>query len=83
MKPGTRKPAIVLVHGAFADGSEWSHVIPLLERDGYEVAAVQNHLVTLADDVATTRRVVDTVAVDKHSAPSPMTLPKAVAWPLD
>jgi len=58
-------------------------VIPLLERDGFDVTAVQNHLVTLADGVSTTRRVVDTVAVDGHSATSPMTLPKAVAWPLD
>jgi pimeloyl-ACP methyl ester carboxylesterase len=53
------KPAIVLVHGAFADGSGWNHVIPLLEKAGYTVTAVQNPLTSLADDVATTRRVVD------------------------
>jgi pimeloyl-ACP methyl ester carboxylesterase len=53
------KPTIVLVHGAFADGSSWSKVIPILERDGYYVIAVQNPLTSLADDVATTKRVID------------------------
>jgi pimeloyl-ACP methyl ester carboxylesterase len=50
---------IVLVHGAFADGSSWSKVIPLLQAKGYKVVAVQNPLSSLADDVAATRRVVD------------------------
>ena len=53
------KPAIILVHGAFADGSSWSKVIPLLEKDGYTVTAVQNPLTSLADDIATTKRVID------------------------
>lgn len=53
------KPTIVLVHGAFADGTGWQHVIPLLERDGYTVTAVQNPLTSVADDIATTRRVID------------------------
>jgi pimeloyl-ACP methyl ester carboxylesterase len=52
------KPSIVLVHGAFADGTSWQHVIPLLERDGYRVTAVQNPLTSLPDDVAT-KRVID------------------------
>ena len=55
----TPKPTIVLVHGAFADGSSWARVIPLLEGDGYAVIAVQNPLTSLADDVATTKRVID------------------------
>jgi len=50
---------VILVHGAFADGSSWGDVIPLLEKAGYEVIAVQNPLTSFADDVATTRRVVD------------------------
>ena len=50
---------IVLVHGAFADGNTWSHVIPLLEKDGYNVIAVQNAMTTYADDVATTKPVID------------------------
>lgn len=50
---------IILVHGAFADGSGWGDVIPLLEDDGYEVTAVQNPLTSYADDVTTTRRVID------------------------
>jgi pimeloyl-ACP methyl ester carboxylesterase len=55
----TAKPTIVLVHGAFADGSSWARVIPILQRDGYTVIAVQNPLTSLAADVETTRRVVD------------------------
>jgi len=53
------KPAIVLVHGAFADASGWSRVIPILQRDGYFVTAVQIPLTSLSDDVATAKRVVD------------------------
>jgi pimeloyl-ACP methyl ester carboxylesterase len=56
------KPRIVLVHGAFADGSGWQHVIPLLEDDGYHVTAVQNPLTSIDDDVATTRRVIEAEA---------------------
>jgi len=50
---------IVLVHGAFADGSSWSPVIKRLQRKGYHVTAVQNPLTSLADDVAATQRVLD------------------------
>jgi pimeloyl-ACP methyl ester carboxylesterase len=57
----TAKPTIVLVHGAFADGTGWQRVIPILQRDGYEVIAVQNPLASLAGDVETTKRVVDAV----------------------
>jgi len=53
------KPTIVLVHGAFADGSSWGKVIALLQKDGYTVIAVQMPLTALADDVATTKRVLD------------------------
>ncbi|WP_371925470.1 alpha/beta fold hydrolase [Herbaspirillum sp. WGmk3] len=49
---------IVLVHGAFADGSSWSKVIALLQRKGYHVTAVQNPLSSLAADVAATSRVI-------------------------
>jgi pimeloyl-ACP methyl ester carboxylesterase len=49
---------IVLVHGAFADGSSWSKVIPLLEDMGYHAVAVQNPLTSLADEVAFTKRIV-------------------------
>jgi pimeloyl-ACP methyl ester carboxylesterase len=49
---------IVLVHGAFADGSSWAKVIPLLEAEGYHVVAVQNPLTSLADDVAATKRIL-------------------------
>lgn len=53
------KPTIVLVHGAFADGTGWQHIIPILERDGYTVIAVQNALTSLSADVLTTKRVID------------------------
>jgi pimeloyl-ACP methyl ester carboxylesterase len=49
---------IVLVHGAWADGSSWSKVIPLLEAKGLHVVAVQNPLTSLADDVAATKRAI-------------------------
>src|SRR5881392_3444180 len=49
---------VVLVHGAFADGSSWAKVIPLLEAKGLHVTAVQNPLSSLADDVAATKRVI-------------------------
>ncbi|EPT9139296.1 TPA: alpha/beta fold hydrolase [Klebsiella michiganensis] len=50
---------IVLVHGAFADGSSWSAVISLLQAQGYHVTAVQNPLTSLQDDVAATKRVLE------------------------
>ncbi len=50
---------VVLVHGAFADGSGWRHVYDLLTTRGFRVSIVQNPLTSLADDVAATRRVLD------------------------
>src|ERR1700758_4658972 len=49
---------IVLVHGAFADGTSWGKVIPILESRGFHVVAVQNPLTSLADDVNATRRII-------------------------
>lgn len=53
------KPSIVLVHGSWADATSWQHVIPLLQQAGYTVIAVQNPLISLMDDIATTKRVID------------------------
>lgn len=50
---------VVLVHGAFADGSSYAKVIPLLRSKGLNPIAVQNPLTSLADDVAATKRVID------------------------
>ena len=50
---------IVLVHGAFADGSGWQGVYDHLTADGYRVAAVQNPTLSLAGDVAATRQILD------------------------
>jgi pimeloyl-ACP methyl ester carboxylesterase len=50
---------IVLVHGGFVDGSGWQAVHDLLTKDGYRVAVVQNPTLSLDDDAAVTRRVID------------------------
>lgn len=50
--------SIVLVHGAFADGSGWMDVYKILKKDGYDVTIVQNPTNSLADDVAVTRRAI-------------------------
>ncbi len=50
---------VVIVHGAFADGSSWDKVIPLLQAKGMRVIAVQNPLTGLADDVAATKRAIE------------------------
>ena len=52
------RPNIVLVHGAWADGSSWSSVIERLQADGYHVTAPQFPLTSLADDVARLRHVL-------------------------
>jgi len=52
------KPNIVLVHGAWADGSSWSAVIERLQKDGYNVTAPQFPLTTLADNLARLREVL-------------------------
>src|SRR6187455_512734 len=49
---------VVLVHGGFVDGSGWQRVYDLLKKDGYNVAIVQNPTISLADDVAFTKRVL-------------------------
>ncbi len=55
---------VVLVHGGFVDGSGWEEVHRILRKDGYNVSIVQNPTISLADDVAVTKRVLAT-----HSGP--------------
>src|SRR5467141_4398255 len=55
---------IVLVHGGFVDGSGWEGVYKILKKDGYTVSIVQNPTISLAADVAVTKRVLAT-----HSGP--------------
>lgn len=59
-QPADQKKAsnVVLVHGAWADGSSWSAVIPYLHAAGLKVTSVQNPLTSLADDVAATQRAL-------------------------
>ncbi|MDO8707658.1 alpha/beta hydrolase [Pseudomonas sp.] len=52
-------PSVVIVHGAFADGSDWAKVVPLLQAKGVAVSVVQNPLTSLADDVAATQRTLN------------------------
>src|ERR1700741_1927212 len=59
--------SIILVHGGFVDGSGWEDVNNILKKDGYSVSVVQNPTTSLADDVAFTKRVID-------SAPGPVIL---------
>src|ERR687895_1179993 len=58
------RPTVVLVHGAWADGSGWRGVYDLLRHDGHEVRVVQNPTVSLQDDVAATKLIID-----EHSDP--------------
>ena len=51
-------PAIILVHGGFVDGSGWEDVYKILKKDDYAVSIVQNPTLSLADDVAVTRRTI-------------------------
>jgi pimeloyl-ACP methyl ester carboxylesterase len=55
---GRAKANVLLVHGAWVDGSSWSQVIAILQRRGYNVIAVQLPLTSLAEDVAWTRHVL-------------------------
>src|SRR5580704_17653904 len=55
----TVQPNVVLVHGAWADGSCWTDVIERLQADGYTVTAPQFPESSLADDVARLRQVLD------------------------
>ena len=55
----TNESNIVLVHGAFSDGSVWSKVIPILMNAGHQVIAVQMPLHSLNDDIATVKRAID------------------------
>ncbi len=50
---------VVLVHGGFVDGSGWKDVYKILRKDGYAVSIVQNPTISLADDVAATRHMIE------------------------
>lgn len=57
----TNATNIILVHGAWADGSSWSKVIPILEKAGHKVIAVQMPEHSFSDDVATVKRAIELV----------------------
>jgi pimeloyl-ACP methyl ester carboxylesterase len=50
---------VVLVHGGFVDGSGWAGVYAILKKDGYNVSVAQNPTISLADDVAVVKRILD------------------------
>lgn len=56
--PGLKVTNVVLVHGGFVDGSGWEGVYKILTKNGYTVSVVQNPTISLADDVAATKRIV-------------------------
>jgi pimeloyl-ACP methyl ester carboxylesterase len=56
--PGLKATNVVLVHGGFVDGSGWEGVYKILRKDGYTVSIVQNPTISLADDVAATKRII-------------------------
>src|ERR671919_2108774 len=58
------QPSVVLVHGAWADGSGWRGVYDLLRHDGHQVRVVQNPTVSLQEDVAATKMIIG-----EHSDP--------------
>jgi len=57
-RPSLEARTVVLVHGGFVDGSGWEGVYKILRKDGYTVAIVQNPTISLADDVAATKRII-------------------------
>ena len=59
---------VVLVHGAWADGSSWARVIPLLQARGFNVVAAQLPLTSLADDTAAVKRAIDRMT-SEHPGP--------------
>src|SRR5712691_10132702 len=59
MDDGSTAGTVVLVHGGFVDGSGWQGVYHQLTKDGYSVSIVQNPTISLAGDVAATKRVID------------------------
>jgi pimeloyl-ACP methyl ester carboxylesterase len=59
MSTGSAPGNVVLVHGAFVDGSGWRAVYDLLTQQGYHVAVVQNPTLSLQGDAAATRLIID------------------------
>jgi pimeloyl-ACP methyl ester carboxylesterase len=59
MNAGSKATNVVLVHGGFVDGSGWQKVYDLLRADGYQVSIVQNPTLSLENDVAATRLILD------------------------
>jgi pimeloyl-ACP methyl ester carboxylesterase len=55
---GEQPYSVVLVHGAFVDGSGWQKTFEVLKKNGYEVIVVQNPTISLAGDAAVTRRAI-------------------------
>ena len=71
------RPTVVLVHGAFADGSSWNRVIPLLQAEGLNTVAVQNPLTSLEDDVAAANRIITSCALTNMATGALVFLPGA------
>jgi pimeloyl-ACP methyl ester carboxylesterase len=59
MSDTSQRARVVLVHGGFVDGSGWQGVYAALRADGYDVGVVQNPTLTLQQDAAFTRQILD------------------------
>jgi pimeloyl-ACP methyl ester carboxylesterase len=59
MSDASQRASVVLVHGGFVDGSGWQGVYAALRADGYDVGVVQNPTLTLQQDAAFTRQILD------------------------
>ncbi len=68
---------VVLVHGAFADGSGWRGVYEHLTADGYRVAVVQNSTLSLAGDVAATHQALDGLDGPRYWLATPTAAPSS------
>ena len=69
--PGLKARNVVLVHGGFVDGSGWEGVYKILTKDGYTVSVVQNPTISLADDVAATKRIIERRVAQWFSSATP------------
>ena len=69
---------IVLVHGGFVDGSAWEGVHKALRKDRFSVGIVQKPMLSLADDVSATRRVIAAFAPDKGKSVANLIVPEKV-----
>ncbi|HEY2079263.1 MAG TPA: alpha/beta hydrolase [Streptosporangiaceae bacterium] len=83
MGTGSAPSNVVLVHGAFVDGSGWRKVYELLTQHGYHAAVVQNPTLSLQGDAAATRLIIDAQDGDLHATDAVFMADSQVPWGVD